>query len=176
MELNQSQYKELVQRQKKKNTFSEDVRSSAPSCPRNDLFVPTAHQKRQSSQNSFHQVCQGPSRLIYCPHICTYFKGSSQVFFFNIKAIIAQSVDSCCAETVIKYPSAFTNLLPVDLCLTRAQGYSPLISNLNSDPTLYCFSSSTNMNNNLTFSVKQTDDKKAFLCGYMQRKQVSYLS
>lgn len=119
---------ELVQRAssktKKKNTFSEDVRSSAPSCPRNDLFVPTAHQKRQSSQNSFHQVCQGPGRLIYCPHIYIFvhiLKAPPKSFFFNIKAIIAQSVDSCCAETVIKYPSASTNLLPVDLCLTRAQ-------------------------------------------------------
>lgn len=48
-------------------------------------------------------------------------KAPPKSFFFNIKAIIAQSVDSCCAETVIKYPSASTNLLPVDLCLTRAQ-------------------------------------------------------
>lgn len=39
--------------------------------------------------------------------------------------------------------------------------YSSLISNLVSDPTVYCFSSSTNMNN-LTYLVKQTDDKKLF--------------
>lgn len=46
---------ELVPRQKIK-AFSVDVRSSAPSCPSDDLFVHTAHQHR-SSQNSFHQVC-----------------------------------------------------------------------------------------------------------------------
>lgn len=118
------------------------------------------------------------SSLTGCPHVytCTYFKSSSQVFFFKIGVVPSRQLFlnylnlAVLSETILKYPFRSINLLPVHLAsfAKSTKMYTSLNGSLNSDPTLYqsfSFILTTvflNMNKKITVFIKNTDDKKLF--------------